>query len=166
MFWMVFPSIIRSSRLYIWYQVYVIQVCWLHASGNMSVSMQSTNLYDIYLMLYVQSWTPDDGWKDHPKHVEWYWVNSKNCASSWFCYRNISQCTVPWTSNLLTPLLHPCSPWTFSFLKSEGKGGNDKKKWYAVSIWDIWKLPSFLFKVSLFYDAVSNSKTVRHWIIG
>jgi len=32
--------------------------------------MQSTNLYDIYLPLYVQSRTPDDGQKDRPKHVE------------------------------------------------------------------------------------------------
>jgi hypothetical protein len=28
-------------------------------------------------MLYVQSWTPDDGRKDRPKHVEWYSINSK-----------------------------------------------------------------------------------------
>jgi hypothetical protein len=40
-------------------------------------SKQSTNLYDIHLMLYVQSRTPDDGRKDPPKHVEWYSVNSK-----------------------------------------------------------------------------------------
>jgi len=40
-------------------------------------SKQSTNLYDIYLMLCVQSWTPDDGRKDRLKHVEWYSVNSK-----------------------------------------------------------------------------------------
>jgi len=33
-------------------------------------SKQSTNLYDIYLMLYVQSSTPDDGRKDLPQHVE------------------------------------------------------------------------------------------------
>jgi len=33
-------------------------------------SKQSTNLYDIYLKLYVQSWTPDDGWKDPPKHLD------------------------------------------------------------------------------------------------
>jgi hypothetical protein len=33
-------------------------------------SKQPQNLYDIHLMLYVQSWTPDDGRKDHPKHVE------------------------------------------------------------------------------------------------
>jgi len=67
----VFPSIIRSSRLYIQHQVYVIQVSWLLASK------QFTNLYDIYLMLYVQSWTPDDGRKDRPKHVKWYSIDSK-----------------------------------------------------------------------------------------
>jgi len=75
MFRTVFPSIIRSSRLYIQSQVYVIQVSWLLASGP--ASKQSTNLYDIYLTLYVQFWTPDDGRKDRPKHVEWYSINSK-----------------------------------------------------------------------------------------
>jgi len=28
----------------------------------------------------------------------------KNCASSWFYYRNVSQCTVPWTSNFTMKL--------------------------------------------------------------
>ena len=95
MFRTVFPSIIRSARLYIQRQVYeyVIKVRWLHAS------LQSTNLCDIYLMLYVQSITSDDGRKDRPKHVEWCSINSKNCAPSWFWHRNISRCTVPWTSN-------------------------------------------------------------------
>jgi len=27
-------------------------------------------LFHIYLLLYVQSLTPDDGWEDRPKHVE------------------------------------------------------------------------------------------------
>ena len=81
----VFPSIIRSSRLYTQHEVYVIEVSWLLASGHemkisfhlVPASKQSTNLYDIYLMLYVQSWTPDDGRKDRPKHVERYLINSK-----------------------------------------------------------------------------------------
>jgi hypothetical protein len=73
MFRTVFPSIIKSSRLYIQHQVYVIQAHWLHGS------IQPTN---------------------RPKHVEWYSINSKNCACTWFYYRNTSQCTVPWTSNL------------------------------------------------------------------
>jgi hypothetical protein len=100
MFRTIFPSIIRSSRLYTQHQVYVIQISWLLASGHemelqfhlVPASKQSSNLYDIYLMLCVQSWTPDDRQKDRPKHVEWYSINSKNCASSWFYYRNISRC--------------------------------------------------------------------------
>jgi len=88
MFRTVSPSIIRSPRLYIERQVYVIQDSWLLASGHVPASKQSTNLYDIYLMLCVQSGTPDDGRRDCPKHVEWYSLNSKNCASSWFYYRN------------------------------------------------------------------------------
>jgi hypothetical protein len=61
MFRMVFPSLIRSLGLYIQHQVYVKQVLWLLASGNemelhlVPTSKQSQNLYDIYLMLYVQS---------------------------------------------------------------------------------------------------------------
>jgi hypothetical protein len=43
-------------------------------------------------MLYVQSRTPDDGRKDCPKHVEWYSINSKNCASGWFYYKNRNLC--------------------------------------------------------------------------
>jgi len=47
MFRTVSPSIIRSLRLYIQHQVYVIQVLWLLASK------QPQNLYG--MMLYVQS---------------------------------------------------------------------------------------------------------------
>jgi len=61
MFRTVFPSIMRSLRLYIHHQVYVLQVLWLLASGNefhlVPGSKQPHNLYDIrvYLMVYVQS---------------------------------------------------------------------------------------------------------------
>jgi hypothetical protein len=68
MFPTVSPSIIRGLRLYI--QHHTIQVLWLLASGT--ASKQPQNLYDIYLMLYIQSWTLDDGRKDRPKHVECY----------------------------------------------------------------------------------------------
>jgi hypothetical protein len=81
----IFPSIIRSSELHAQHQVYVIQVSWLHTSRHemelqfhlVPASEQSTNLYDIYLMLHVQSWTHDDGRKDRPRHVQWYSINSK-----------------------------------------------------------------------------------------
>jgi hypothetical protein len=48
MFQAVFPSIIRSLRLYK-HPVHVVQVLWLLASK------QTQNLCDMYLMLYVQS---------------------------------------------------------------------------------------------------------------
>jgi len=60
MFRMVFTSIIRSSRLYIQLSN---RYCCLLASKQTAVS-------DKCLLLYVQSWTPDDGQKDRPKHVE------------------------------------------------------------------------------------------------
>ena len=47
MFRTVSPPIIRSLRLYI--QHHTVQVLWLLANK------QPQNLYDIYLMLYVQS---------------------------------------------------------------------------------------------------------------
>ena len=63
MFQTVFPSIIRSVRLYIQNQVYVVQVLWLFANGNekelqflpVPASKQPQYLCDVYLILYVQS---------------------------------------------------------------------------------------------------------------
>jgi len=101
MFRTVFLSIIRGSRLYIQHQVYVIQVRWLLTSGPEMehlgpASKQSTNLYDIHLMLYVQSWTPDDGRKDRPKHVEWYSINSKQKIVNLICFTvEINQGVIP-----------------------------------------------------------------------
>ena len=63
MFRTVFPSIIRSPRLYIQQQAFVKQILLLLASGYPLV-------FDVCLLLYVQSWTPDDGRKDRPKHIE------------------------------------------------------------------------------------------------
>jgi hypothetical protein len=68
MFRTVFPSIVRSLRLYIQHHVYVTLVLWLLASRT--ASKQPQNLFDIYLLVYVQSWTPDDGRKDRPKYAE------------------------------------------------------------------------------------------------
>jgi hypothetical protein len=91
MFRTVFPSIIRSPRLYTQHQVYVIQFSWLLASRHgkelihpVPNSKQSTNLYDIYLMLCVQFWTPDNGRIDHPKHVEWSLMSHRACCHT--CY--------------------------------------------------------------------------------
>jgi len=34
----------------------------------------------------------------------------KISSSSWFCYKNLSQCTVTWTSNSSVPV-HFCADW-------------------------------------------------------
>jgi len=46
MFWTVFPSIIRSLRLYIHHQAYIIQDLWLLASKQPQI------LYDVCEHLY------------------------------------------------------------------------------------------------------------------
>ena len=59
-------------------------------------------MFDICLLQYVQSLTPDDGRNDRPKHVECYSnkINWDIDVSDWFCYRNILRCTAIWTSKL------------------------------------------------------------------
>ena len=57
MFQTVFPSIIRSSKLYIQQQAYPL-------------ASRQQYQFDKCLLLHVQSSTPDDGRKDRPKHVE------------------------------------------------------------------------------------------------
>ena len=57
MFRTVFPSIIRSSRLYIQHQVYVIQVSWLLASGHeMELSSISSPLASNQLTCMTYTW--------------------------------------------------------------------------------------------------------------
>jgi hypothetical protein len=46
-----------------------------HCTQVMPTASSRYNLYDIYLLLCVQCWTPDDGQRNCPKHVEFY---SKN----------------------------------------------------------------------------------------
>jgi len=102
----------------------------LHVSGGLSVHHQEFNtvhtatgisqtdtadfllasswqyLFDIRLLLYVQYWTPDDGRKDRPKHVEWLQItyNWDIDASSCFYYRKaVSDIWwSPWRRNTFT----------------------------------------------------------------
>ena len=53
-------------------------------------------------LLCVQWKTPDDGQRNCPKYVEFYSPPQKFweiSASSWFCNKNLSRCTVTLTSN-------------------------------------------------------------------
>jgi hypothetical protein len=45
---------------------------WNWSSNSFPLASSQQNLFDIHLLLYVQSWTPDDGGKDRLKHVECY----------------------------------------------------------------------------------------------
>jgi len=51
MFWTVSPSIIRSLRLSIQHQVYVVQVLWLLASRNEMELSYAVNNYILLLVL-------------------------------------------------------------------------------------------------------------------
>ena len=62
MFRAVFPSIIRSQRMYILQQAHV------KLAGTLARRQQY--LFDICLLQYIQSITPDDGRKDLPTPVE------------------------------------------------------------------------------------------------
>ena len=50
------------------------RLCRLLASRIILIPLASRqhNLYDIYLLLCVQCWTPDDGHRNCPKHVEFH----------------------------------------------------------------------------------------------
>jgi len=57
------------SRCWVEFQQQPNRYCCLLASGY-SLASRQQYLFDRCLLLYVQSWTPDDGRKDRPKHVE------------------------------------------------------------------------------------------------
>jgi hypothetical protein len=82
-FGLVSLSIIRSIRLYIQHQVYVIQVLLLLAVWQIPDTVCTVL-------------TPDDGRGDRPKHVALFQnkINLRYCASGWFYYRNILRCSV------------------------------------------------------------------------
>ena len=72
-----------------------------HLSNRHCCLLRQQCLFDKCLLLYAQSWTPDDGRKDRPKHVEWHFkIIWYITAASWFYYRNKLRCTALWTSNL------------------------------------------------------------------
>jgi len=53
--------------------------------------------------------TPDDGQRNFPKHVEFFFpkMNREISASSWFYCNNLSRSTVTWTSNIIICYVKP-----------------------------------------------------------
>ena len=98
------PPVIRSLRLYIQHQVYVIQFSWLLASGN-SMELQ-------FQLVPASKQSAESVWHT-PDAVctvldSWWWterpsetcrmllqnkINLRNWSPRWFYYRNISRCT-------------------------------------------------------------------------
>jgi hypothetical protein len=82
--------------------VYVIQVWWQLASRSISSCSQAVSKPVRHIPLLCVQWrTPDDGQRNCPKHVEY---QSKNKFEKFvhlvgFIIRNLSRCTVTWTSN-------------------------------------------------------------------
>jgi len=89
------PSIVRSSRLYI---QQANRYCCLLANKHSAV------LFDICLLLYVQSWTPDDG-MERPSETcrVSLQINIFDTLVHLVCFtvEIILWCTAVWTSNLL-----------------------------------------------------------------
>jgi hypothetical protein len=62
-----------SNLLYFVVTLYIFRTVFPECSISSPLASRQQNLFDIYLMLYVQSSMPDDGRKDCPKHVECYY---------------------------------------------------------------------------------------------
>jgi hypothetical protein len=76
--------IVSPTRYSNFYNLFYFWDNALHVSDGPSVcwlARRQKYLFDIHLLLYVQSWTPDDGRKDRPKHVERYPKNKINWRS-------------------------------------------------------------------------------------
>jgi len=66
-------------------------------SCPLTSSQLTCMIYTVYAVCTVlNSWW----WMERPSETcRVIFIKLENCASSWFYYRNISRCTVPWTSD-------------------------------------------------------------------
>ena len=78
----------------------------LYLFGTVPLSIiRRFSLYDVY---HDSEKPPDDGRRNCPKHVEFYSKNKfeKLVYLLGFFYKNLSRCTVTWTSNEVQIYLH------------------------------------------------------------
>jgi hypothetical protein len=88
--------------------VYVIQVCWQLVSRRICSCSQAVSKPLWYIPLLCVQWkTSDDGQRNCSKHVEFHSKNKfeKLVHLVGFIIRNLSRCTVTWTSNTLFPII-------------------------------------------------------------
>ena len=82
--------------------VHVRQICWQLASRSIFSCSQAVSKPVWRIPLLCVQWkTPDDGQRNCPKHVEFHSKNKfeKLVHLVGFILRNLSRCTVTWTSN-------------------------------------------------------------------
>ena len=101
-------------------------------------------LFDKYLLLCVQSLTPDDGRKDRPKHVEYHskikyiWYAG---ASGWFYYRN----NITMHDHMNVKL-----SYSFSLLSNpswfSSRWNCTDITWSSSFIWSIYKKPTSIYR--------------------
>jgi hypothetical protein len=83
--------------------VYAIQVCWQLASRiTMELQFHPDPLLWHIPLLCIQWKTPDDGQRNCSKHAEFHSNNKIEKLMHQVCFilRNLTRCTVTWTSNL------------------------------------------------------------------
>jgi hypothetical protein len=126
-------SIIRSSSLYI-QESYVIQVCWQLASRTRMFPpwsySQAVSKLAWHIRLQCLQWkTSDDGQRNCPKHVDFHSKSKfeKLVHLVGLIIRNLTRCTVTWTSNqrkifVIDFTLTQWVPWKVWRLQNTGAG--------------------------------------------
>jgi hypothetical protein len=87
--------------------VHVIQVCWQLVSRSICSCSQAVSKPVWHVPLLCVQWkTPDNGQRNCPKHVEFHSKNKSEILVHLvgFIIRNLSRCTVTWTSKKLSQL--------------------------------------------------------------
>ena len=88
MFLTVFSSIIKSLRLYIQHQVYVIQVLLLIATTELVWHIPDA------VCTFLDSWWWTERQSETSRLLFQNETNLRYCASGWFYYRNMLRCAV------------------------------------------------------------------------
>ena len=93
-------------------EFHVIQVCWQLVSRSICSCSQAVSKTEWHIPLLCVQWkSPDDGQRNCSKHVDFPSKNKfeKLLLLVGFVIRNLSRCTVTWTSKWSVTLLHSAS---------------------------------------------------------
>jgi len=94
--------------------VYVIHVCWQPVSRSICSCLPAVSKPVWHIPLLCVQWKiRDDGQRNCPKHVEFCSKNEfeKLVHPVGFIIRNLSWCTVTWTSNTWSSVRRICYCW-------------------------------------------------------